>query len=218
MTTEPSRIPAAEPLRVDARNNRTRIVEAARDLFATQGLDVTMTDIARHSGVGVATLYRRFPTKDSLVTEAFAEQIELCASVVADALADPDPWRAFHTVLEQVCAMQAVDRGFTGAFTSRFPDSATFDQLRARAEQGFGELADRAKASGHLRADFTFDDITLLLMANGGIVADSRRTALAASRRLVALMLHAFRATGAEPLPPAPHLGLQHVVRPPAAH
>ena len=217
MTTEPSRIPTAEPLRVDARNNRTRIVEAARELFAEQGLDVTMTDIARHSGVGVATLYRRFPTKESLVTEAFAEQIELCASVVDDALADPDPWRAFRTVLEQVCAMQAVDKGFTGAFISAFPDSTAFDRLRARAEQGFGELARRAKASGDLRADFTFDDITLLLMANGGIITDSRHTALAASRRLVSLMLHAFHADDADPLPPAPHLGLQHVVRPPPA-
>jgi AcrR family transcriptional regulator len=218
MTTEPSRIPTVEPLRVDARNNRARILEAARELFADQGLEVTMTDIARHSGVGVATLYRRFPTKESLVTEAFSEQIELCASVVDDALADPDPWRAFRTVLEQVCAMQAVDRGFTGAFISAFPDSTTFDQLRSRAEQGFGELARRAKASGDLRADFTFDDITLLLMANGGIITDSKPSAVAASRRLVSLMLHALKANGAEPLPPAPRLGLQHLVRPPAAH
>lgn len=208
---------AAEALRVDARNNRTRIVEAARLLFAEEGLDVTMTDIARHSGVGVATLYRRFPTKEALVAEAFAEQIELCAAVVEDALADPDPWCAFRAVLEQVCAMQAVDKGFTGAFACRFPDATVLDGLRSRAERGFGELARRAKASGELREDFTFDDITLLLMANGGITADSPESALAASRRLVGLLLHAFRADGAEPLPPAPRLELHHVVRPPTA-
>jgi AcrR family transcriptional regulator len=206
----------AEALRVDARNNRTRIVEAARELFADEGLDVTMTDIARRSGVGVATLYRRFPTKESLVAEAFTEQIELCATVVDDALADPDPWRAFSTVLGQVCAMQAVDKGFTGAFVSTFPDAVAFDRLRVRAETGFGELARRAKEAGELRQDFTLDDLTLLLMANSGIVADSPETAVAASRRLVALMLHAWRATGAEPLPPAPRLNLQHVVCPPA--
>src|SRR3954453_1663695 len=136
-------------LRVDAQHNRTRIVEAARELFAEAGLDVTMTDIARRSGVGVATLYRRFPTKESLVAEAFAEQIEECASVVDDGLADPDPWRAFRTVLERVCAMQAVYKGFTGAFVSTFPAAIEFDALSARAELGFGELAQRAKDDGH---------------------------------------------------------------------
>ncbi len=208
-------MPTAEPLRVDARNNRARIVEAARELFADAGLDVTMTDIARRSGVGVATLYRRFPTKESLVTEAFAEQIEVCASVVDDALADPDPWRAFRTVLEKVCAMQAVDKGFTAAFISTFPDAVAFDSLRARAEQGFGELAGRAKDAGALRADFTLDDLTLLLMANGGIITETPEAALAASKRLVALMLQALRADGAEPLPPGPRLGLQHLMCPP---
>jgi len=214
MPTDSSRMPA-EALRVDAQHNRTRIVEAARDLFAEAGLDVTMTDIARRSGVGVATLYRRFPTKESLVAEAFAGQIEECASVVEDGLADPDPWRAFRTVLERVCAMQAVDKGFTGAFVSTFPDAVGFDRLRARAEEGFGELTRRAKEAGALRADFTFHDITLLLMANSGIVADTPETAVAASRRLVSLMLQAFRATDAVPLPPAPPLGLHHLVCPP---
>src|SRR4051812_27613565 len=121
MTTGTSRMPEAEALRVDARNNRARIVEAARELFAEVGLNVTMTDIARRSGVGVATLYRRFPTKESLITEAFAEQIEVCAAVVDQALANQDPWDAFRTAVESVCAMQAVDKGFTGAFISAFP-------------------------------------------------------------------------------------------------
>lgn len=200
-----------DALRVDARNNRTRIVESARELFAEAGLDVTMTDIARRSGVGVATLYRRFPTKESLVTEAFAEQIEECASFVDDALADPDPWRAFRAVVEQVCAMQAVDKGFTAAFISEFPAADFYDQLRARAERGLTALIERAKDAGALRADFTTDDLVLLLLANGGIVAETPEAAQAASRRLVALMLHAFRADGAEPLPPAPRLGLQQL-------
>jgi AcrR family transcriptional regulator len=200
-----------EALRVDAQHNRTRIVEAARELFARAGLDVTMTDIARRSGVGVATLYRRFPTKESLVAEAFAEQIEECASVVDDALADPDPWRAFRAVVEQVCAMQAVDKGFTEAFISAFPDAVGYDRLRARAEHGLTTLIARAKDAGALRADFTLDDLVLLLLANGGVAAETPEAAQAASRRLVALMLHAFRADGAEPLPPAPRLGLQSV-------
>ena len=85
MTTEPYRIPTAEPLRVDARNNRTRIVEAARELFAVQGLDVTMTDIARHSGVGVATLYRRYPTREALLEALTTRSFRMVLAVAREA-------------------------------------------------------------------------------------------------------------------------------------
>jgi AcrR family transcriptional regulator len=207
----------AEPqaLRADALHNRNRILEVARETFATRGIDVTMREIARRAGVGVATLYRRFPTKESLVTAAFADQIEACASVVDDALADPDPWRGFCTVVERICAMQAVDRGFTAAFVSAFPDNLDFEGVRAGAEQRFAELTRRAKACGQLRADFADEDLTLMIMANGGIVADTAEAALAASRRLAALLLQAFRAHPADPpapLPPAAPIGLHHLV------
>lgn len=207
-----------QTLRSDALHNRTRILEVARETFAARGIDVTMREIARRAGVGVATLYRRFPTKELLVTAAFADQMATCASVVDDALADPDPWRGFCTVVEKICAMQAVDRGFTAAFVSAFPDSVDFEGVRARAEEGFAELTGRAKACGQLRADFTQADLTLLIMANGGIVADTAEVALAASRRLAALLLQSFRAHPADPpapLPPAAPLGLHNVVHPP---
>ena len=112
--------------------------------------------------------------------------------------------------------MQAADKGFTEAFVSTFPAAAVgHDRLRARAESGFTALIERAKDAGALRADFTLDDLVLLLLANGGVVAQTPDTAQAASRRLVALMLHAFRADGAAPLPPAPRLGFQQVLCPP---
>ncbi|MFI7150020.1 TetR/AcrR family transcriptional regulator [Nonomuraea sp. NPDC050022] len=204
----------APGLRADALHNRNRILEAARETFATLGLDVPMVEIARRSGVGIATLYRRFPTKESLVVEVFADDLHACAKVVDDALADPDPWRGFRTVIEKVCAMQAVDRGFTAAFLSKFPDAIAFEHERECAERGFAELARRAKEAGRLRADFVQDDLTLLLMANSGIVTDSPEAALTASRRLVAFLLQAFRAEGADPLPPAAPLGLDQVLRP----
>ena len=205
-------------LRADARRNRVLIVEAAREAFAALGVDVPMAEIARRAGVGVATLYRRFPTKESLVAEVFAEQLEECASVVDDALADPDPWRGFCAVIEKVCDMQAADRGFTAAFVSAFPDAIVFDEERARAERGFAELARRAKEGGQLRADFAREDLALVIMANGGIVAESAEAAVAASRRLVAYLLQTFRARPADPpgpLPPAVPLSLQHMLRPP---
>lgn len=203
-------------LRADALHNRNRIVEVARDLFAERGLDVPMAAIARHAGVGVATLYRRFPTKESLVTEVFADQFATCVSVVDDALADPDPWRGFCTVIEKVCTLQAADQGFSTAFVATFPHAADIERERDRAIQGFTELIRRAKQIGRLRPDFVPDDLILLLMANRGIVTSSANSAVAASRRLVALLLHSLRADNAESLPPPVHLNLLDVLHHPA--
>ncbi|MFI6456036.1 TetR/AcrR family transcriptional regulator [Streptosporangium amethystogenes] len=221
MSAETSRMPtvpdAATGLRADARQNRDRIVEVARELFADRGLDVPMAAIARRAQVGIATLYRRFPTKESLVTEVFADQFEACVSVLDDALADPDPWRGFCTAIEKVCTMQAVDRGFSAAFIAAFPDAVDIEQERDRAVQGFAELTRRAKATGRLRADFVQGDLALLLMANSGIITESTEAALAASRRLVAYLLGAFRAEQAEPLPSPSPLNLHDVLNSPTS-
>ncbi|AHH96522.1 TetR family transcription regulator [Kutzneria albida DSM 43870] len=204
----------AAGLRADAVRNRNRILEVARKLFAERGLDVPMAAVARHAGVGVATLYRRFPTRESLITEVFADQFAACVSVVDDALADPDPWRGFCTVIERVCAMQAVDRGFSAAVVAAFPGAFDVEQERDRALRGFAELTRRAKENGRLRADFAQDDLTLLLMANCGIIAATAETAPAASRRLVAYLLDGLRAVHAvpaKPLPPPVPLSLHEV-------
>ncbi|MEV1177907.1 helix-turn-helix domain-containing protein [Nonomuraea sp. NPDC049784] len=198
----------AQALRADARYNRVRILEAARESFATRGLDVPMAAIARRAGVGVATLYRRFPSRESLITEVFGDELATCASVVDEALADPDPWRGFSSMIEKVCAMQAADRGFTDAFLTAFPDAIDYERTRVRAEQGFAEVMRRAKAAGQLRADFDLADLTLLLKANCGVATGTSEAAAAASRRLVAYLLQSFRAEHAEPLPPAPPLTL----------
>ncbi|MEU5952360.1 helix-turn-helix domain-containing protein [Streptomyces sp. NPDC047525] len=207
--------PAARTgLRADALHNRRRVLEAARDLFAARGLDVPMAAIARRAGVGVATLYRRFPTRDSLVTEVFEDQLGECVAVVDAALADPDPWHGFCTAIEKVCAMHVVDRGFTAAFLTAFPDAIDFERERVRAERGFAQLVRRAKDAGRLRPDFDASDLPLLLMANSGITACSTDAAPAASRRFVAYLLDSFRAdraAPAEPLPAPVPLGFHHM-------
>lgn len=194
-------------MRVDARQNRERIVASARETFAADGLDVSMTEIARRAGVGVATLYRRFPTKEELVREVFAEQLEACTSEVSRAAEDPDAWRGFCRVVEKLCEMQARDRGFSAAFLTAFPDTVPVDELRTRAEEAFAGLVARAKATGRLRPDFTLDDLTLVLMANNGLVTESVDATVAASRRLVAYFLQSFQAR--DPLPPPVRLGLR---------
>ncbi|WAP59849.1 TetR/AcrR family transcriptional regulator [Streptomyces sp. S465] len=201
-------------LRADAELNRRRVLDAARALFVSRGIDVPMATIARHARVGVATLYRRFPTRDALVTAVFSDELSVCRASMEEALADDDPWRGFCRTIESVCASQAQDRGFSDAFLSSFPDMAGFERERRRIEEGFAEVVRRAKAAGRLRQDFDLSDLTLVFMANRGVIGDAR-TAPAASRRLVAHLLRSFETGRAEPArplpPPAPlRLGRSH--------
>ncbi|MGW0214512.1 TetR/AcrR family transcriptional regulator [Micromonospora chokoriensis] len=199
-------------LRSDALDNRERIIEAARAVFAVDGLEVPMREVARRAGVAPATLYRRFPTKEMLVTEAFAEQMNACHAVVDEGLADPDPWHGFCLVIEKMCELHARDRGFTAALISTFPHAVDFEARREYALTAIDELARRAKEAGRLRPDFVLDDVLLVLMANSGIHATSLTTQVTASRRFAALAISAFHASpDASPLPPVVRLA------PPAA-
>ncbi|MEV7426295.1 MULTISPECIES: TetR/AcrR family transcriptional regulator [unclassified Streptomyces] len=191
-------------LRSDALDNRERILDAARALFAAEGLDVPMREIARHAGVGPATLYRRFPTKQALATEAFADQLLACRSIVDEGLADPDPWRGFCLVIDRTCELHARNRGFTDAFMSAFPGAMDFAASREYTLRSVAELARRAKATGRLRPDFVLDDLILVIMANRGLHTTPTPAGVAASRRFAALAVQAFRASPEHaPLPPA---------------
>lgn len=196
-------------LRSDARDNRERILATARAAFASEGLDVPIREIARRAEVGVATVYRRFPTKEALLTEAFAEQMALCSTVVEEGMAAADPWRGFCLVIEKLMEVHALDRGFSRAFTSQLPEAAGFTADRDRTLRLLLELVGRAKEAGDLRADFVLEDIILAMMANEGIRAESPEMRVAASRRFAALMIQSFRANPVpEPLPPAVRLPL----------
>lgn len=219
MTDQHSRIAVddqLEPsLRADAQQNRDRILEVARVLFAQRGLEVPMAAIARRAGVGVATLYRRFPTKEDLVTASFAERFEHCLIMFGEAKVDPDPWRAFCTVIEAVCALQAEDRGFRAVLSATLSGTAYLDEARTHFVESFGILVRRAQRAGGLRRDFSPDDLSLILLANGGIVAGTPEAAVAASRRLVGYLLDSFRADRSEParLSPPVQLDLIAAVR-----
>lgn len=203
-STEPFDATPGPRLRTDAERNRARIVAAARQVFAEHGLDVPMLDIARAAGVGIATLYRRFPTREDLITDVFAGKMTAYADAVAAALADPDPWHGFTTYIEQVCAMQAADRGFTHVLTLTFPTAAAFEAERTRAYNGFVKLIRRAKRAGALRRDFVPEDLVTLLMANAGVIVATGDAAPDTWRRFAAYMIQAFATHHTDPLPPAP--------------
>lgn len=164
-----------------------------------------MVEVARRAGVGVATLFRRFPDREQLITEAFATKITAYADAIDTALGDPDPWRGFQGLVQRIASMQVEDRGFTRVMTITFPSAQVFEAERRRGLEMFKELIRRAKATGKLRPDFEVQDFGLLLMANAGVVNAIGETIPEASPRLIAYLLQAFAGDAARaPLPPAP--------------
>lgn len=211
--SEPTQIDAADSprLRSDAAANRRRILAAAKELFSERGLDVPMSAIARRAGVGVATLFRRFPDRRSLVAEVFARQIDRCESVLAQAVADPDPWRGFCRFIDEIARMQIADRGFTEAFLSTLPTDTAVGARRRAAEADFADLVDRAKQTGMLRDDFVVGDLVMVLLANSGFAAAAEEHRMALSQRLVAYLLFAFGTEAARSqitIPPPSRMGV----------
>ena len=195
---------APRPLRVDAERNRARIVEAAQAAFAEHGLDVPLEEVAGDAGVGIATLYRRFPTRDDLIAACFERRLAEYARAAEEALEAPDGWTGFCTYIERICAMQAADRGLKDVLTRTFPNATALEAHRNLGYERSVRLLERAKAEGTLRPDVVPEDLALLLMANAGVVEGFGDASPGAWRRFVALMLDGFRADGAGALPAPP--------------
>jgi AcrR family transcriptional regulator len=191
-------------LRADAARNRTAIVEAARAVFAEQGIDAPLDEIARLAGTGNATLYRRFPTRGDLIAAVFAERMVEHLDAVETALADPDPWNGFASYIGAATAMQARDLGIADLVTMNVSAAPEIERLRSQAFDGLVELVARAHAAGALRADYTTQDVVLLQMANAGLVERAHGITAAASARLTHLLLDGLRADAATEGPAAP--------------
>lgn len=192
------------PLRADAERNRAKLVAAARAVFAEQGLEAPLEEIARRAGVGIATLYRRFPVREALIAATFADRMAGYAAAARQALADPCPWTGFSSFVRQWSAMQVDDRGLGDVMTLSLPDSDEFELRRREAYAAFLELVARAQAAGELRADFAPEDFVMLMMANAGIIHAGGAAAGALSARLVEFVLQGSRASAAVAVLPAP--------------
>src|SRR5215212_4896093 len=179
-------------LRADAARNREAIVKAARAVFAEQGLDAPLDEIAKRAGTGNATLYRRFPTRSDLVAAVFAERMAEHVAAVEAGLADDDPWKGFASYIQAVGAMQARDRGIADLVTMNV-SAPEIEELRTQAYDGLVRLVARAHEAGVLRSDFTDQDVVLLLMANAGLVERAHGITAEASARLITLLLDGLR-------------------------
>jgi AcrR family transcriptional regulator len=194
-------VSALRPLRADAQRNRDNLLATARAAFAEHGLDASLDEIAKRTGVGSGTLYRHFPTREDLIVAVFTEQIADNVALLERARGHEDPWTGLADYIRGTSRALATDRGLADLFAIAAP-SSELRALSSSAYDGMTALTERAKASGALRADFTPEDIIVLFEAVAGIIRQTGTAASAATERFVALALDGFRAEAATPAPP----------------
>ena len=180
-------------LRSDAQQNRCRILDAAAEAFAEQGIGVSLIEIARRAGVGNATLHRNF-TKEQLVDELFAEWFGRRRETAERALIDADPWHGFATFCEQMLADDGRNRSMGALFAIRPQWRECFTALMAK-------LLARVQQSGDARCDLTTEDLVLGLISIAATMSITADVAPQQWRRQLAVMLHGMRATNADRLP-----------------
>jgi AcrR family transcriptional regulator len=155
---------AERPLRADALRNRHQVLAAARAVFVEQGADAPLDDIARRAGVGIATLYRRFPDRSALMRAVVLDVLTSVGAEAARALAEePDAFRALARYMR--AALEARIAAVFPALLGRIPlDDPTIAAARDAATAPVVTMLQRARDQGTLRADVAFSDVGLVLV------------------------------------------------------
>jgi len=196
--------PMQRSLRRDARERRDRLIAAAQAEFAAHGVDASLEKIARDAGVAIGTLYRHFPTRLDLLLAALEPRLQAFLDGAAKALEMVDPWEGFVYYLENLFAVQAGDRGFNDFLSRRFPGNADTEHIHDVMCQQIETVLIRAQQAGKARPDITQADIVNLIWSNGRIIDATSAKAPTAWRRQLHLMLDAYRAERAHPIPEPP--------------
>ena len=189
-------------LRADAAHNRERILAVARELLAERGADIPMDEVARRAGVGIATLYRRFPTRESLVRAGLFDIMEGFGQVLAEAKGAEDAAAAFVALVERVRRLQMTHRGFSDAMCKETPG---FEDMKRRLHVDLLVITERVKAAGLVREDFGPLDFMAIMLGHAGLIegACEDDDIDAFSRRFMAVQLAGYARGGPE-LPPPP--------------
>jgi AcrR family transcriptional regulator len=199
-------VPVERPLRRDAERNRQRILEAAAELFAERGLSVTLDDIAHRAGVGVGTVYRRFPDKEQLIDALFDDRMQVLVALAEECLGQPDPWEGLAAFMERGLDLQAADRGLKDLLTCTAHGRERVSGGRERLAPLVEQLLRRAQDAGVARADVRHTDMALVHLMVGAIMDATGDVRPEVWRRLLQIVLDGLRAEGRvpSPLPVAP--------------
>jgi AcrR family transcriptional regulator len=190
-------------LRSDARRNRRRLVEAAREVMREQGLDASLGEVARRAGVGSATLYRHFPTREALFEAVLVEHAgEYLKQVGERVLGIEDAWEALVVWFEDTCRLFASDQAFADLVAHGMPDSPALDEVRARGLGLIQTLVERARRQGAIRPEIELTDVLFVVNSLLATLPPAIAIAPAGWRRHLLIALEGLRPHhGAVPLP-----------------
>jgi AcrR family transcriptional regulator len=179
----------SRPMRSDALRNRERLLVAAGQVFEEKGLEASVADVARVAGVGMGTLYRRFPSKDALIEALVSEVLEAMIAMAEEAATRPDGTGLEH-FLQAVSAYHAEHLGCLPKLWN------SHDVVQAARKQIATRLTDllaEAQAHGRVRADLTSTDLSLVMWSIRGVLETTRSNAPEAWKRHLDLLLAGMR-------------------------
>jgi AcrR family transcriptional regulator len=179
----------ATHLRVDAQRNLERILEAACAVFAEQGLEASVADVAQRAGVGTATIFRRFPTKDDLVSAMLEQELETVVARAQAAAAADDPAAALAEFFSGAVETFIEDRCFCEASGGDLFERPRIKEFVGELTAALDQLLRRAKAAGAIRRDVVAEDIGFLINAVGLAGLRLEHSAPGAWRRYVEIVL-----------------------------
>lgn len=188
MSRGASVISRPKQLRRDAAENRELLLAAAAQVFARDGLGAGVEEIARVAGVGVGTLYRRFPTKDALISELVQDVLERMSALAEQAMGVPDG-RGLERFLETSSEYQAEHRGCLPRLWNTAPDNPAL--LRVR--QAVAALLADGKRHGRVRDDVAATDLTVIMWSIRGVIETTSAVAPDAWRRHLSILVAGLR-------------------------
>jgi AcrR family transcriptional regulator len=182
---------AERPLRKDAEQHRQQLLTAAVQVFNEQGLDASVTEIARVAGVGIGTLYRRFPTKEALVDALIREILSTTIQMARDAVSSPDGV-GLERFLEASSAYQAEHAGYLRRLWN------TDHEMVKTVRQLIARLLVDAKKHGLIRHDLISTDLSLAMFSLLGVLEATLPVAPDAWRRHLDLLIAGMRPAAAD--------------------
>jgi len=190
---------SATKLRKDAQRNHEKIVAAARQLFTQRGIDVSLDDIARRAGVGVATAYRHFPEKEQLIDAVLSQAMARTVELTREAASQERAWDGLVLWLTRITEMQAEDAGLRALMKSRSRGGERAQEAHDKIADALTKLVRRARAEGDLRRDFELSDIGVLNFMLGAAIDVTDAEDSGNWRRYLDLVLDGMRSSREAP-------------------
>lgn len=192
--------------RRDAVRNRARLVAAGHEVFAEQGPDASLEEVARRAGVGIGTLYRHFPSREALAEEIFAEHIEEVVAAAEAAAAAEDAWDGLVSFLERVLDLQARNLPLRGLFLRQGGHPGIAERRRLIFPL-LEQVVARGRAQKVVREDLTVGDLSLALWSFAPVHEATAGIAPNVWRRHLRILLDGMRPEAATPQQFAPLAG-----------